>query len=118
LELGSTEYLGPITVTNKPLSSEIEGDPVNGVIDVSWGCISIRGTSGNSPGLVFPAGRTTWDPLNNAVIVDGESYVDGRRIGIRRVPRPEFLEYFNPMERGRCGIDNHVIADIWHVAVR
>lgn len=117
VELGSTEYLGPITVTAKPLSKDVKGDPVNGVIRVSWGCISITGADGNSPGLVFPAGRTTWDPVSSAVIVDGVSYTDGQRIGISRLPRPVFLDYFNPMERENfCGIDTHVVSHIWHLS--
>lgn len=64
---------------------------------------------------MFPAGRTEFDPLTEAVIVDGVSYVDGERMGLTRLPRPEFLDYFNPMERQSCGINNHVVSNIWHL---
>lgn len=114
-DLTDSVYFGPVSLTFKPLSVDTPGDLVNGVISVRSGCISLRDRGGGSPGLVFPADRTTWDPVNEAVIVDGVSYVDGERIGITRLPRPEFLDYFNPMERERCGISTHVIAEIWHL---
>lgn len=109
--LDSPEIQERLVVTSKPLSADASGELASGVLHLrSWGCIELRGA--NSAGLVFPAGRATWDPINNAVIVDGVSYVDGDRIQVTRLPRPEFLEYFNPMEREQCGINNHVVVSM------
>lgn len=108
------DFMGPVTLTNKPLDSDAAGDLVNGVIRIrSFGCVSISG-AGNTAGLVFPLGRTQWDAANTAIIVDGVSYSNGDRIGLRRLPRPEFLDYFDPKERSSgCGINNHVVAEMW-----
>lgn len=112
--LGDSAYLGRVTVTNQPLPADAGGDTVIGVLDSRSGCIRLIAPIQGS--LVFPSGRTSWDPVNQEVIVDGERYADGERVGVTRLPRPEFLEYYNPMERsGGCGISTHVVSDIWHV---
>lgn len=106
--IDSPEVQERLVVTSEPLSADAEGDRANGVLHFwSWGCIELRGA--NSAGLVFPVDRSSWDPVDLAVIVDGERYRSGDRVEIIRLPRPEFLDYFNPAERTQCGIDHHVV---------
>lgn len=112
--LDDPTYLGRVTLTNQPLSADAGGDTVIGVLNSRSGCIDIIAPIQGA--LVFPAGRTEWDPVKEEVIVDGVRYADGERISITRLPRPEFLEYYNPMDRsGGCGISTHVVSDIRHI---
>ena len=112
--LDSPEVQERLVVTSQPLAADAEGDRANGVLHFgSLGCIELRGA--NTAGLVFPVDRSSWDPVELAVIVDGERYRSGDRVEIIRLPRPEFLDYFNPAERTQCGIDNHVVVSIGSV---
>ncbi len=109
--LDSAEVQDRLVVTSQPLAADAEGDLVRGVLNFgSFGCIELWGA--NSVGLVFPVDRSSWDPVEVGFVVDGELYRSGERVEIVRLPRPEFLEYFNPAERTQCGIDHHVVVSI------